>query len=174
MEWHNIENYNFKIELLIMKRKENSDEIRARLYLQTLQYDTLEYEPLGNVTPDFLIDSKIAIEVRRLNRNYVKDERLIGMDSTQISNIDHKKEYDSSWMIQQLHKNIQLTIDEKNKKIDKNFKIYDEWWLVLVNYVTDSISSEEFEKLNAMKIHKSKFSKIIILSSNGDFRVFKF
>jgi len=40
-----------------MNKKENRDEIRAKQYLQTLKYTKLEYEPLGNVTPDFLLDN---------------------------------------------------------------------------------------------------------------------
>ena len=38
-------------------KKDNQDEIRVKKYLQTLTYINLEYEPLGNVTPDFVIDS---------------------------------------------------------------------------------------------------------------------
>ena len=50
-----------------MHRQENKDETRAKKYLQSLEHHELEHEPLGNVTPDFLVDKKIAVEVRRLN-----------------------------------------------------------------------------------------------------------
>ena len=145
-----------------MNTQENPDEIRARQYLQTLKHTILEYEPLGNVTPDFLLDKEIAVEVRRLNRNYMRDGHLVRIDVPIINNID------------ELHKNIQLVIDEKNQKIDKNFELYQEWWLILVDYLSDGIQSTDFQELKKMKIDKHKFTKIIILSPRGDFKAFKF
>ena len=148
-----------------MNTKENEDELRAREYLQTLRYTTLEYEPLGNVTPDFVIDNKIAIEVRRLNKNYVSDNGLVHVEDVEIpiftKNID------------ELHKNIQLIINEKDKKIEKNFKLYGEWWLILVDYITHAISSKDFEKVKKMKFNKMKFTRVIVLSPDGDFKAFK-
>ncbi len=146
-----------------MNKKENQDEIRARQYLQTLQYTKLEYEPLGNVTPDFVMDNKVAIEVRRLNRNYLKDEHLV-----KVEEFD-----DLVWEMSELHRNIQLVINEKNKKIEQNFDIYYEWWLILVDYITYGMESEDFEKLKKMKIDKRKFTKIILLSPEGNFKAFR-
>ncbi|WP_373035023.1 hypothetical protein [Sulfurimonas sp.] len=146
-----------------MKRKKNSDEIRAEHYLQTLHHTKLEYEPLGNVTPDFVIDGKIAVEVRRLNRNYKSKSNgnLVRIDAPLADNID------------ELHKNIQLLIDEKNEKIDKNFPVYSEWWLILVDYITNGMDTQSFEKVKKTPFKKHKFSKVIILSHEGNFRTFK-
>lgn len=146
-----------------MNRKQNPDEIRAKQYLQTLNYNILEYEPLGNVTPDFLIDDNIAIEVRRLNRNYLKDEHLVKIDGANKLR----------WSIDELYKNIQLVIDEKNEKIDKNFNLYSEWWLILIDYITNGMDSKDFEELKKMKPSKYKFTKVFILSPEGNFKVFK-
>ncbi|WP_455757681.1 hypothetical protein [Sulfurimonas sp.] len=148
-----------------MNRQENFDELRAKQYLQTLKYKKLEYEPLGNVTPDFVIDNKIAIEVRRLNKNYISNEKLVHIEDTEIPLVTKN--------IEELHENIQLVIDEKNKKIEKNFNLYDEWWLILVDYITHAISSEDFEKVKKMKLNKHKFTRVIILSPDGDFKAFK-
>ena len=146
-----------------MKRKENSDEMRAKQYLQTLPHTKLEYEPLGNVTPDFLIDSKIAVEVRRLNRNYKSKSNgnLVSIEAPIIGDIDV------------LHKSIQLLIDDKDEKIDKNFPVYNEWWLILVDYITNGMDSQAFEKVKKIPFKKHKFSKVIILSHEGNFRAFK-
>lgn len=146
-----------------MKRKENSDEIRAKKYLQTLPHTKLEYEPLGNVTPDFLIDGKIAVEIRRLNRNYKSesDGSLVHIDLPIIDDIE------------ELHKNIQLLIDEKDKKIDKNFSLYKEWWLILVDYITNGMDTQAFEKVKKTPFKKHKFTKVIILSNDGNFKAFK-
>ena len=42
-------------------------------YLKSLGFSELVYEPKGNVTPDFLLNGKIAIEVRRLNQHYLRN-----------------------------------------------------------------------------------------------------
>ena len=49
-----------------MKREEQI----AEQYLISKGFNTIEYEPDGNVPPDFLIDSEIAVEVRRLNQHW--------------------------------------------------------------------------------------------------------
>ena len=146
-----------------MKRKENSDEIRAKQYLQTLPHTKLEYEPLGNVMPDFLIDDTIAVEVRRLNRNYKSKSsgNLVSIDAPIVDDID------------ELHKNIQLLIDDKDQKIDKNFPVYQEWWLLLVDYITNGMDTQAFEKVKKIPFKKHKFTKVIILSHEGTFRAFK-
>lgn len=47
---------------------DSSEEV-VFAYLSHQGFKDVAYEPDGNVPPDFLIDSRIAIEVRRLNRN---------------------------------------------------------------------------------------------------------
>ncbi len=42
----------------------------ARKYIRSMYGDVLLYEPDGNVPPDFLLDGRVAIEVRRLNKNF--------------------------------------------------------------------------------------------------------
>lgn len=49
----------------------NKDEQRAEEYLVSLGYQNIEYEKIKNKTPDFFVDNKIAVEVRRLNRNFI-------------------------------------------------------------------------------------------------------
>ena len=236
-----------------MNKKENKDELRARKYLQTLQCTQVEYEPLGNVTPDFLLDKKIAVEVRRLNRNYIDGKNLISIENLEIhliksikklienfkcnpySNSSHisvtlsepvnaqdiiginkrvkrilkkhtnkistKKSYsicdflsltftpvakesniytytdcngDATWIIHALHKHIQEVIDEKNEKIEKNFSLYEQWWLLLVDSIVYGLDNEDFEKLKRIKLNKHKFAKVIILSPKGSFDTFEF
>lgn len=41
----------------------------AKEYLSSLDLGELMYEPDGNIPPDFLIDGRIAVEVRRLNQH---------------------------------------------------------------------------------------------------------
>lgn len=46
----------------------NDSERTAFAYLQACGYRDIRYEPDGNVPPDFLVDGRIAVEVRRLNQ----------------------------------------------------------------------------------------------------------
>ena len=47
----------------------DSTEQLARSYLETLGFANIVFEPDGGVPPDFLLDGRIAVEVRRLNQN---------------------------------------------------------------------------------------------------------
>jgi len=52
------------------------------------------FEPDGNVTPDFLVDGSIAVEVRRLNKSYVNDDdRPKGLEEDAIPLIQRIKTY---------------------------------------------------------------------------------
>ncbi len=44
----------------------------------------ITYEPIRNKTPDFLVNGKIAIEVRRLNQNLTVAEKNIGFENSRI------------------------------------------------------------------------------------------
>ena len=47
----------------------DSSENIVFAYLSHLGFQEVVYEPDGNVPPDFLLDGRIAVEVRRLNQN---------------------------------------------------------------------------------------------------------
>lgn len=48
----------------------NETERIAEKYLQFVGHEHIKFEPDGNVTPDFLVNRRTAVEVRRLNQNY--------------------------------------------------------------------------------------------------------
>jgi len=61
----------------------NSDEIIAQKYLST--FGKLIFEPDGNIPPDFAFESKVGVEVRRLNQNYREGSTVQGLESGSIS-----------------------------------------------------------------------------------------
>src|ERR1035438_2127173 len=64
----------------------------ALFYLSSLGMSPI-YEPDGNIPPDFLVDGKIAIEVRRLNHNEVSGAgRPRGLESDRIALVRSMKE----------------------------------------------------------------------------------
>lgn len=57
-------------------------ETIAREYLETLSFDSIVYEPDGNIPPDFLADNKIAIEVTRLDQHVSHNGKHRGLQET--------------------------------------------------------------------------------------------
>lgn len=58
----------------------NIDETIAFDYLKKLEIGKPVYEPFGNRPPDFSIDN-LAVEVRRLNQNYFKEGKVVGLEN---------------------------------------------------------------------------------------------
>lgn len=55
-------------------------------YLRSLDLGCIEYEPDGNIPPDFLLGGRIAVEVRRLNQHFFhSDRRPRGLEEESIS-----------------------------------------------------------------------------------------
>lgn len=53
-------------------------------YLELIGFTDIVYEPAGNRPPDFLVDKRIAIEVRRLNQNFNDGVRTRGLEEDEI------------------------------------------------------------------------------------------
>jgi hypothetical protein len=51
----------------------NDSENTVRRYLERLELGPIQDEPDGKNSPDFLVDGRIAVEVRRLNENEAVD-----------------------------------------------------------------------------------------------------
>jgi hypothetical protein len=62
----------------------DASEVLADAYLRHCGYTDVKYEPDGNIPPDFLVNGRIAIEVRRLNQNYVAPEGNKGLEEVRI------------------------------------------------------------------------------------------
>ena len=58
----------------------NESEKSVFEYLVSQNLGTIVYEPDGNVPPDFLVDGRIAVEVRRLNQNEETAEGHRGLE----------------------------------------------------------------------------------------------
>ena len=62
----------------------DKEEKIALKYLSSLGFHNIIYEPDGNIPPDFLIDERMAIEVRRLNQNFMYEDRKNGLEEIQF------------------------------------------------------------------------------------------
>ena len=59
-----------------MKREEKITEA----YLKSLGFKNVVFEPDGNIPPDFSIDGRIAVEVRRLNQHFFTKDEARGLE----------------------------------------------------------------------------------------------
>jgi len=59
----------------------NKDELIVLKYLQLTHGTNIIFEPNGNKSPDFLLNSNIAIEVRRLNQHFFSKCKLEGLET---------------------------------------------------------------------------------------------
>jgi hypothetical protein len=64
----------------------DESESLVRNHLQHRGFKRIVYQPDGNIPPDFLVDGRIAVEVRRLNENEVTESgELCGLETLRIS-----------------------------------------------------------------------------------------
>ena len=126
-------------------------------YLSSLGFNNIFYEPLGISTfPDFGIDKKIGVEVRRLNRNHIYENEIPEAD-----NLNSKYKNEINKILNSIKQDGKATyfIDFKIKKSNaiiyekslfKNLKSY------LKTCDTNSNSHNIDENLN-MTLIKSSF-----------------
>lgn len=69
---------------MIKNRTLDFSEKLAESYLHHRGYSKIVFEPDGNIPPDFLVDGRIAIEVRRLNQQYDIGQRHQGLEEVAI------------------------------------------------------------------------------------------
>ena len=62
----------------------DNTEKHVREHLIHCGYAHIEYEPNGNIPPDFLVDGKIAVEVRRLNQRCFSESDEKGLEEVSI------------------------------------------------------------------------------------------
>ncbi len=77
------------------------EEAIAKAYLKSLGFNDILFEPDGNIPPDFLINGKIAVEVRRLNQHFFAKNKVTGLEEQRIPlfNLINStlKEFDSQY-----------------------------------------------------------------------------
>ena len=62
----------------------DSSEAIVDQMLKSMGFTSVAYEPDGNVPPDFLADSRVAVEVRRLNQNFDAGSGKRGLEEEAI------------------------------------------------------------------------------------------
>jgi hypothetical protein len=98
-----------------MKREEKI----AYDYFMSMGYDSIEYEPDGNIPPDFLLNGSIAVEVRRLNQ-YFKNQKNIPLEALDYQLIPRIENLIKSFDLPHITTSAFLTISyARPLKVDK-------------------------------------------------------
>jgi hypothetical protein len=71
----------------------NADEKLVMSYLNSIGFREIKYEPDGNVPPDFLVENRVAVEVRRLNQNHDDEIGTRGLEEVAISLWQNMRRY---------------------------------------------------------------------------------
>jgi hypothetical protein len=230
-----------------MKKVMNKEEEIVGRFLEKYRFENITHEPNGNISPDFSINDGIAIEVRKLNYNYIVDGKRVGYAEEDIPKVmlirsilkkyDKKYFAESYWVdiefkrpfadnynnnknlncvlqefingsrvlpyvkqieglgflriyqrkterremfriaithddgtaeiVHQIYTgNIEYCIKEKTIKIEKEYKKFNKWWLILVDNNVDNLENDEIEMIiNDVTIEKY-WERVIILDCN--------
>lgn len=133
----------------------NLDEKLVKEYLGQLGYKSIIHEPDGNVPPDFLLDSEIAVEVRRLNQNYTFHSG--GTKGLEEQSIPLRQKLDS------LLNSFGLPINNRSWLIGIRFKRPIEPWNKLkpkIQKLLDDIKNQGLDKLETYEISENFTIKI--------------
>lgn len=150
----------------------NKDEKIVYDYLRTNGFKSIKPEPDGNIPPDFSINDQIALEVRRLNENYLKDGRVLGFQEENIKLWSFMRSFASNYNNDKLRTSYWLSFDYERplpkfselKKLLKN---------KLDSFINHPTFDEIIEIVPSLRIRlrpnvKGEKCKITIASSHDD------
>lgn len=229
----------------------DESELLVERYLTHLGYSDIVYEPDGNVPPDFLVEGKIAVEVRRLNQNYenessyaglemaaiplwisikkylvnlgppvhgkswyvfyrfsrplqpwkiikkkldaaldpfLVDANAVGFDqdlgdgfelhvtastlpySTLFVLIGNSDEESGGWLLDELERNLKITVQEKTDKIARHRAKYPIWWLIMPDHIAYGMDDFDYSLFRDQITVTHSFDKIILLDPRNHLR----
>ncbi len=99
------------------------EEAVAKKFLEEYHHGVI-YEPDGNISPDFLIENSIAVEVRRLNQQYCDDDGSTkGLEETAIPLYKRIAKVFSSYDAETNNFSVALCYERVEGKLDVSEKI---------------------------------------------------
>ena len=231
----------------------NQDETIAEKYLLSLGYENVVFEPDGNKTPDFLLNGKTAVEVRKLNQHFARNGKIEALeqvkyklipmldnmlkefegdshdssafvcitysrpadkikqsinkirkallnhlprineqaafqvtDTIKIELLPASKRHESAYVlgsmpdmdaggfvVSEIYRNLQIVLEEKSKKISKLKHKYNEWWLILVDYIGYGLCERDIEQLRELPKVTNGWDKVVLISPQENGRGFE-
>ncbi len=131
-------------------------------HLKHIGFTNIIYEPDGNIPPDFLVDNKIAIEVRRLNQNYFDGNTTKGLEEAAIP---------LSYNIKKLLLDIGTPINGQSWFVWFHFSRPVEIWSALKrkikNTLIDFIQSSNQHNVSNILINETNFQLKVYIASKA-------
>lgn len=155
----------------------NTDEKTALKYLEGLNIGKPNYEPDGNIPPDFSFDNNLGIEVRRLNQNYFDNSKVEGLEELQyrinkildqsLKSFDSKHDGDSYWVFMQYRR----PINHNTRSLLKQFTIGLQLFLDSKREDNSKLEVNNFIDLRFIKTN-NKFPELFKYGGGSDFNTF--
>lgn len=134
--------------------------------------------PYGNLSK---VWNKINSELVKFRNGDTRSDRVIKISNNvsiglNKSGIFHGEFYqlgefdDKDWGMfysSEIMKSLEIIVKEKENQVKPHFHKYENWWLVLVDYIFGNLYFDEYDKiqLNTLKGISEVFEKIIIIDS---------
>ncbi|MFC3674364.1 hypothetical protein [Ferrovibrio xuzhouensis] len=109
----------------------DKSEKAAALYLSHQGYTNIKFEPDGNIPPDFVIDNRIAVEVRRLNQHFQTGDKTRGLEEA---------EYPLVSKLQKLLKQLGPTPPKESWYVFFQFSRPLPKWRIIKDHITQHLS----------------------------------
>jgi len=109
-----------------------------------------------------LLESKLSL---KLNDNL--EIRLWKSDQKLNKSIilGSAKDYDSGgFIVSEIYKNLKLIIAEKEEKIKKYKDGFNEWWLLLIDYIGYGLGETDIKQLNSAPKLETIFNRVLLVS----------
>ncbi len=148
------------------------EEERAEEYLKSLDYNNIVYEPNQNETPDFCIDDNLAIEVRRLNKNYtLVDNKNMHIEKLEIPIVKNIKQIIENYKCENFNCSAYLSIIlSQPRQIEKKDTITNKIKKILTEHVKFMEEEKEYKVSDYLSIlftPTKKKEKIYIIGSSS-------
>lgn len=129
----------------------NQDEKIANKYLLSLGYENVVFEPDGNIPPDFLLNGKTAVEVRKLNQHFARNGKIEALEQVKyklipmLDNMLNEFEGDS-------HDSSAFVCITYSRPVDKIKESINEIRKVLLNHLPRINQQAEFQITDTIQI----------------------
>jgi hypothetical protein len=104
-------------------------------------------------TSNFIVNENFSFSIFPSTKRY-DDVFLLGSFSDNNS---------GGFVVSEVYKNLQLCITEKTKKIENVRDKYEEWWIVLIDYIGYGLSQRDLDQLHEIEKIQHTWGKIILV-----------
>jgi len=72
------------------------------------------------------------------------------------------------FVVSEIYSNLKIVLEEKTRKISKYRHKYNEWWLVLIDYIGHGLSERDVTHLRELPVITNGWDKVVLVSPQGN------